>query len=112
RPLSAQRVFAAARAGDVTARRVVELEGERLALLATAVAAILDPELIVLGGGIGRNVDLLLEPMSRRLHELSPLPPRIAASELGTDAVLLGAVATSLDVARDLVFQQRAGDGR
>jgi predicted NBD/HSP70 family sugar kinase len=111
-PLSAQRVFAAARAGDTTARRAVELEGQRLALLATSVAAILDPELIVLGGGVGRNLDLLLEPLSRRLHELSPLRPRLAASDLGTDAVLLGAVATGLEVARDLVFQERAGDGR
>jgi hypothetical protein len=29
------------------------------------------------------------------------------AGELGEDAILLGAIATSLSVARDLVFQQR-----
>jgi predicted NBD/HSP70 family sugar kinase len=110
-PVSAQRVFDAARAGDPTARRVVELEGERLALLIAAVAAILDPELVVLGGGVGRNLDLLEEPLSRLLRRLVPFRPRIVTSALGTDAVLLGALATGLELARDLVFQQRAGDG-
>lgn len=109
---SAERIFAAAMDGDPRARAVVELEGERLALLVASVAAIVDPELVVLGGGIGRNLDALRAPLVRRLHELTPLRPRIVASELGSDTVLLGAVATGLGVARDLVFQRRAGDGR
>jgi predicted NBD/HSP70 family sugar kinase len=108
---SAQRIFAAARAGDPVARSVVELEGQRIALVVAAITAVLDPELVVLGGGIGHNLDLLEGPLSRRLHALTPLRPRIVASELGADAVLLGAVATALDLARELVFQQRAGDG-
>jgi predicted NBD/HSP70 family sugar kinase len=111
-PLTAQHVFDAAREGDAVAARAVEVEGERLALLIAAVAAILDPELVVLGGGVGRNLDLLEEPLTRRLHQLVPFRPRVVPSALGTDAVLLGAIATGLDVARDLVFQERAGDGR
>jgi predicted NBD/HSP70 family sugar kinase len=86
---------------------VIEREGQHLALAVAAVAAILDPELIVLGGGIGHNVDLLRGPLERRLHEITPLRPRIIASELGEDAILLGAIATALSVALDLVFQQR-----
>lgn len=111
RDQSAERIFAAAMGGDPVARRVVELEGQRLALLVASVAAILDPELVVLGGGIGRNLDVLRAPLLRRLHDLTPLRPRIVASELGSDTVLLGAIATGLEVARHLVFQQRAGDG-
>ena len=110
--LSARQIFDAARAGDAVALAVVEREGQHLALAIAAVAAILDPELVVLGGGIGRNVDLLRGPIERRLREITPLKTRIAASELGEDAVLFGALATALAVARDLVFQQRAGDGR
>lgn len=71
------------------------------------VAAILDPELIVPGGGIGHNVDLLRGPLELRLHEITPLRPRIIASEPGEHAILPGAIATALSVARDLVFQQR-----
>jgi predicted NBD/HSP70 family sugar kinase len=106
-PLSARQIFNAARGGNELARAVIEQEGQHLALAVAAVAAILDPELIVLGGGIGHNVDLLRGPLERRLHEITPLRPRIIASELGEDAILLGAIATALSIAHDLVFQQR-----
>jgi len=106
---SALAVFDAARRGDAIAMRAVELEGRRLALVVSSVAAILDPELVVLGGGIGRNLDLLREALTRRLHEVTPLRPTVVVSRLGDDAVLRGAIATAVEVARDLVFEQRAG---
>jgi hypothetical protein len=52
-------------------------------------------------------VDLLLRPVQEQLRALTPLRPRIAPSRLGEDAVLLGAVATAQDTARDLVFERR-----
>jgi predicted NBD/HSP70 family sugar kinase len=106
---SAKQVFAAARAGDELALAAVEAEGERLALVVGTVAAILDPEFVLLGGGVGSNIDLLRPPLERRLAELTPLGPRVAEGELGQDAIVLGAVASALDTARDLVFEQRAG---
>jgi hypothetical protein len=39
---------------------------------------------------------------------LTPLRPRIAPSRLGEDAVLLGAVATALGTAREVVFERRS----
>jgi predicted NBD/HSP70 family sugar kinase len=106
---SAKQVFAAARAGDELALAAVEAEGERLALVVGTVAAILDPEFVLLGGGVGSNIDLLRPPLERRLADLTPLGPRVAEGELGQDAIVLGAVASALDTARDLVFEQRAG---
>jgi predicted NBD/HSP70 family sugar kinase len=105
---SAKRVFAAARAGDTLARAAVESEGERLALVVGTIAAILDPEFVLLGGGVGSNIDLLRPPLERRLAELTPLAPRVAEGQLGQDAIVLGAVASALDTARDRVFEQRA----
>jgi predicted NBD/HSP70 family sugar kinase len=106
---SAKRVFAAARAGDKLALAAVESEGERLALVVGTIAAILDPEFVLLGGGVGSNIDLLRPPLERRLAELTPLGPRIAEGQLGQDAIVLGAVASALDTALDLVFEQRVG---
>ena len=106
---SAKRVFAAARGGDELALAAVEAEADRLALVVGTVAAIIDPEFVLLGGGIGSNIDLLRPPLERRLAELTPLAPPVAEGELGPDATVLGAVASALDTARDLVFEQRAG---
>jgi predicted NBD/HSP70 family sugar kinase len=83
---------------------VVEAEASLLSLAIATVTPILDPEMVILGGGIGRNGDLLVEPIERELRQLLPFRPAIAVSALGEDAVVRGAVATALDVARDRVF--------
>jgi predicted NBD/HSP70 family sugar kinase len=106
---SAKRVFAAARSGDELALAAVDTEAKRLALVVGTVAAIVDPEFVLLGGGVGSNIDLLRPPLERRLAELTPLAPPVMEGELGQDATVLGAVASALDTARDRVFEQRAG---
>jgi predicted NBD/HSP70 family sugar kinase len=73
------------------------------------VTPMLDPELVILGGGIGRNGDLLLDPIESELRRLIPFRPRVVVSALGQDAVLLGAVATALEVAREKVFHRAPG---
>jgi predicted NBD/HSP70 family sugar kinase len=102
--LSAKQVFAQARKGDPGAGRVVEDEARRLALGLAVVMAVVDLELIILGGGVGGNADLLLAPIERELRALSPARPRLAVSALGEDAVLQGAVATALAVAQNRLF--------
>ncbi|MFE2514183.1 ROK family transcriptional regulator [Streptomyces mirabilis] len=106
--LTAKAVFDAARAGDSAAVRAVRLEGERIAYTVAAAAAVLDPDLVVLGGGVGHSIDLLLRPVRETLRTLTPLRPKIVPSRLGEDAVLLGAVATALGTARDVVFERRS----
>ena len=102
---SAKEVFDAARAGDERALAVVGLEAERLAHAVAAVAAVIDPALVVLGGGIGDNADLLLEPLRAALHRITPLRPGLVPSQLGGDAVLRGAIATAVTAARERAFE-------
>jgi predicted NBD/HSP70 family sugar kinase len=104
---SAKQVFDAARSGDEAARRVVEHEAARIAHAVAALAAALDPALVVLGGGIGRNTDLLLAPLQDSLARLTPLHPQVVPAVLGDDAVLLGALSTAAGTARDQVFEAR-----
>ena len=89
-PLTAKRVFAAARKGDAQGQRGRAHEAERIALAIAAIAPVVDPELVILGGGIGGNGDLLLEPVEQELRELSPFRPRIEVSALGEEATLHG----------------------
>src|SRR6185437_16231300 len=102
---SAKAVFDMARDGDDLAQRVVDAEASNLAHVVSVVTAVLDPGLIVLAGGVGRNADLLAEPMRRELAEMIPVVPDIVGGHLGADAVLVGAIATAMDTAWDLVFE-------
>ena len=102
-----KQVFDAARAGDPVALDAVRAEATRLAHAVAAIAAMLDPALVILGGGVGHNADLLLDPIYESLATLTPLRPPIVPSSLGGDAVLIGAIATALGTARELVFEGR-----
>jgi predicted NBD/HSP70 family sugar kinase len=107
----AAEVLAAAREGDERAIAVVQALARRIGLALAAIASVLDPALVVLGGGIGRNGDLLLEPVRRALASVSPIRPPIHESELGEDAELLGAVAMGLAVAQDRLFARAETKG-
>ena len=77
----------------------------RLAFCIASVAAVLDPELVILGGGIGTGAGpLLLEPLRRNLAAISPLQPRLGISELGSAAVVDGAVTEALRLVVDRIF--------
>ena len=106
-PLTAKQLFEAAGSGDAAANEVVRLEAEHLARAVAAVTSVVDPELVILGGGIGGNGELLIKPIEKRLRALLRVPaPRIVVSALGDDAVVLGALATALTTAREHVFEQ------
>ncbi|WP_158894813.1 ROK family transcriptional regulator [Amycolatopsis anabasis] len=108
---TAKDVFRLAREGDERALRVVEEEATRLAFMVCSVTAVIDPELVVISGGIGKNTDLLSEPLERALAKASPWRPRIVPGELGEEAALTGAIATALHTARDVVFHRRGRAG-
>ncbi len=103
----ARAVFVAARNGDENARSVVAEIARRIALHVAPIAAVADVELVVIGGGIGANGDLLLEHVSRLLAGWLPFPPRVEVSTLGEAAVLTGALAIGLQAALENVFANR-----
>ena len=111
-PYDAPSIFAAAREGDELARAVVEEEARRIALHITPIAAVTDIDLVVLGGGIGANADLLLGPIRALLGRWLPYPPRLEVSSLGDAAVLTGALAVGLRSAVDNVFANRSRAAR
>jgi predicted NBD/HSP70 family sugar kinase len=106
-PYDVRAIFAAARSGDAVARAVVEEEARRIALHIAPIAAVTDIALVVLGGGIGVNADLLLDPIRELLTRWLPYPPRVEVSSLGDAAVLTGALAVGLRSAVDNVFANR-----
>jgi predicted NBD/HSP70 family sugar kinase len=107
-PFEVPDVFAAARAGDAVASAVVQEEARRIALHIVPLAAVADVALVVLGGGLGSNSDLLLEPVRSLLADWVPYPPRVEVSSLGEAAVLTGALSVGVHSALDNVFVNRS----
>ncbi|MDX6346867.1 MAG: hypothetical protein QOF84_1657 [Streptomyces sp.] len=98
RPRTAERLFALAAEGHATAAALVADHAADVGRLAAAVAAVLDPGLIVLGGGIGANPQLL--PGVRAELERLSWPTEVVSSVLGNTGTVVGA--TRLAVARGI----------
>jgi predicted NBD/HSP70 family sugar kinase len=102
---SVHEVFELAGSGSAAARAVVDHVAERLGTAIAIVCAILDPELIVLGGGIGAS-PLLLRPVRGAAAMLVPITARIETSLLGERAGLQGAIAVALNAARTMLLSR------
>ena len=110
-PYDARAVFTAARRGDPLGQAVVAEAARRIALHIAPVAAVADVKLVVLGGGLGANGDLLLEPVRKLLAQWLPYPPLVEVSSLGDAAILTGALAVGRRSALDSVFVSRKAVG-
>jgi predicted NBD/HSP70 family sugar kinase len=102
--VDAQVVFAASSRGDPAAAEIVETLTLRLARGVAAVAVVLNPTSVIVGGGVSRAGAALLEPLERHLQELVPLPPRVVLSTLGDEAVALGAVRRAVQSVDERLF--------
>jgi predicted NBD/HSP70 family sugar kinase len=97
-PVSARSVFAAAARGDERAAAVVAAEARLVAKAISAVVTVVDPELVVLGGGIGQAPGFA-DSVTAELRGLAPVLPEVRVSALGTDAVVDGCLASGADLA-------------
>jgi predicted NBD/HSP70 family sugar kinase len=103
---SARSVFAAAETGDRIAREIVAHEAAIVARALAAIVAVVDPELIVLGGGIGRAPGFA-EQVHARLAQIAPIVPEVRPSALGEDAVVDGCLAVGGDRLWDRILSSR-----
>ncbi|GAA1965707.1 ROK family transcriptional regulator [Catenulispora subtropica] len=105
--LTTELLFDRARAGDPAAAAVVDEVARRISAYIAVLAAVADVELVILGGGIGLNGDLLLHRVAALLQERLPYPPRLEVSALGDGAVLTGAAALGASEAVERVIRER-----
>lgn len=88
--------FDAMRRGDAAAGKVV---GKYIDYVGTGLVNIInifDPEIVLIGGGISKEGDVLLEPLRQTVaresySRHSELQPKIVAAALGNDAGIIGA---------------------
>lgn len=95
--IDAPLVFAAARDGDPVAIEIIDRVLARAGRSIVPLAQVLNPEVVVIGGGVAAAGDALVEPLRRQLAERAWLPPRVEASTLAERGVVVGAVRHALD---------------
>ncbi|NUP78651.1 MAG: ROK family transcriptional regulator [Nonomuraea sp.] len=89
---AAGHTLAAAREGDPVACAAVERYVDDLAVGTSAMVLLLDPQVVVLGGGFSRSADVLLPPLRARLERACIRLPALRASTLGDECVVTGAI--------------------
>jgi predicted NBD/HSP70 family sugar kinase len=97
-------VFDAFRLGDSKARAVLEKVFTMLGVAIADLVAVLDPDLIVLGGGITRGApEFLLSTVTKVAKRIQPGAPPITLSTLEENAQTYGAIFSALTVAREKI---------
>jgi glucokinase-like ROK family protein len=91
-----------ARKGDLIAQRIIAESGEYLGTAIASLINVVNPGMIVIGGGVAQVGDLYLEPI-RRLVSTRSLPAasrtvRISAAILGRRSSGMGAIAQALSL--------------
>jgi len=93
--ITAEEVSLAAQGGDSLALEVISKVASYLGVGMVNLVNIFDPEMIIVGGGMSKMGDLLLEPARQVVREraftLSAQAVRIVTAQLGDDAGVLGA---------------------
>jgi predicted NBD/HSP70 family sugar kinase len=102
--LDAALVFSAAAAGDRTAGQVVEAVIARLARGLAPLLLVLDPDILVIGGGVSRAGQAVLDALRLQVHRLTLVDTPLELSQLGEDAVAIGAVRLALTDAEQRVL--------
>lgn len=92
--LSAKAVFDAVKAGDEVAVEIAKQFGEYLGKGLANVAAVVNPEVFVIGGGVSKAGDILIsyvEPVFQKYAFVACKGAKFALATLGNDAGIYGA---------------------
>lgn len=100
-PLRADHVFQAAAQGDALAIDILRQPLRHLAAAVANAAALLNPEIVVIGGGVADSAPHLCSELQRQAERLCPNPVRIVPAELGNEAGAAGALYAALHTRKE-----------
>lgn len=98
--ITAKDVLDEAKAGDTMALEVVETVGHYLGLLLAQVALTVDPEMFVIGGGVSKAGQFLIDVIEKYYEHFTPISSnkaKIGLAKLGNNAGIYGAARLVLD---------------
>ena len=93
--VTAKDVFDAAKAGDHLAVEAVEVLGKYLGLVVANVALTVDPDVFVIGGGVSKAGQVLIDVITKYYHKFAKIigdnKAKVVLAKLGNDAGIYGA---------------------
>lgn len=92
--ITAKDVLDSAKAGDEMALEVMEIVGHYLGLLLSQLALIVDPDMFVIGGGVSKAGQFLIDQIEKHYEYFTPISKNkatIGLAKLGNDAGIYGA---------------------
>lgn len=93
-------VIAAARKGDLLCQQIITEAGVHLGTAIASLVNLINPSLVIIGGGVAQSGDLLLEPIrsavAHRSLRVASKAVRISSALLGRRASAMGAVVQAL----------------
>jgi glucokinase len=95
--VDAEVVFTAAREGDRTATLLVERLVGRIAVGIASVVCVLNPQCVIIAGGMSRAGGLLLHLLENNLKSLVPVVPELRLSAFGDEGAVVGALYRAAD---------------
>ena len=98
--LTMKHLASAAKQGDAFSREIIDDAGTRLGIWLGSIVSLLDPDVIVIGGGVARAGEPLFEAIRRELprRTINPFASQtpVVRAELGEDVGIFGAAALVL----------------
>ena len=92
--VTAKNVLDAAKEGDGLALEVMAVVSRYLGLALSQIALIIDPEIFVIGGGVSKAGQFLIDMVQKdydHFTPISPNKPKLGLATLGNDAGIYGA---------------------
>ena len=101
--INARQVAAAARQGDLMAQQILSQAGAHIGIAIAGLVNIFNPGMVIIGGGVSQNGDIILEPIRQVVNRRSlPAATRvvhITTAMLGRRSSSIGAVIQALTIA-------------
>ncbi|WP_052487284.1 ROK family protein [Gordoniibacillus kamchatkensis] len=93
----AEELFARYRNGDEFAAQIIGQFVTDLSLGVANIVSLLNPEKVVIGGGVSRSMPAVMEALTASVARITPIPFRLELSQLGEHAGAIGAAAFAAD---------------
>lgn len=100
--LTARQVFEAALESDPLALEVIDEVLDHVAMTMIDIAAMIDPERIILDGSVGRALEPFAADLEERMSWRVQHVPSVQFSRLGPNATVIGAIAGALALDREI----------